>query len=142
MRTMGIDESYITGVKSDKEKFLKWAEVVPFTLRNPLYHWTHLELQRYFDVHEILNNNTAENIYHQSSEILQQPSHHVQGLLTQMNVKLVCTTDDPTDDLIHHIAFAASEHSSLKMFPSFRPDKFIHIEQSKNLKTERIFLPK
>jgi glucuronate isomerase len=130
MRTMGVDESYITGVKSDKEKFLKWAEVVPYTLRNPLYHWTHLELQRYFNVTDILDNNSSANIYKSTSEVLQQPSHHVQGLLTQMNVKLVCTTDDPTDDLIHHIAFAASEHPSLKMFPSFRPDKFIHIEQS------------
>lgn len=130
MRTMGVDESYITGVKSDKEKFLKWAEVVPFTLRNPLYHWTHLELQRYFDVHEILNNNTAENIYNNASEILKHPSHHVQGLLEQMHVKVVCTTDDPTDNLSHHIAFDAAEHPSLKMCPSFRPDKFIHIEQS------------
>jgi glucuronate isomerase len=129
MRTMGVDESYITGQKSDKEKFLKWAEVVPYTLRNPLYHWTHLELQRYFDIHEILNNNTAENIYNTTSEILNHPSHHVQGLLSRMNVRVVCTTDEPTDNLSHHIGFAASRHSSLKMFPSFRPDKFIHIEQ-------------
>jgi glucuronate isomerase len=127
MRANGVDESYCTGERTDREKFQKWAETVPYTLRNPLYHWTHLELQRYFGIKDILNGNTAEEIYHRSSEMLQEPSHSCRNLLTQMNVKVVCTTDDPLDTLEHHRAFA-SEGTELKMLPTFRPDKFILID--------------
>jgi glucuronate isomerase len=99
MRTNGVDESYCTGNKSDWEKFEKWAATVPYTLRNPLYHWTHLELQRYFGIHEILNEKSARKIYDACNEKLQLPEYSVKNLLRKMNVKLVCTTDDPIDDL-------------------------------------------
>src|SRR6266540_966253 len=102
MRTNGVHEDYITGNKNDCEKFLEWAKTVPYTLRNPLYHWTHLELQRYFDVHEALNETTAEKIYKVSSEKLQTKEYSVRNLLKKMNVKVVCTTDDPIDSLRHH----------------------------------------
>lgn len=127
MRTLGINEEYITGEKSDLEKFEKWAATVPYTLRNPLYHWTHLELQRYFGIEEVLNEKSALEIYHEASRQLNLDSHNVLGLLGMMNVEVVCTTDDPTDDLEYHKKFAA-QGEKLKMFPSFRPDKFILIE--------------
>lgn len=127
MRTLGVEESYITGSKTDKEKFDQWAATVPYTLRNPLYHWTHLELQRYFDIHTFLNPSSADYIYEESSRFLKERSHSVLGLLKNRKVEVVCTTDDPTDDLAHHQTFA-NTGNSLKMFPSFRPDKFILIE--------------
>lgn len=127
MRTLGINEAYITGEKSDREKFEKWAATVPFTLRNPLYHWTHLELQRYFGINTLLDPTSAESIFDNSSAMLRQKSHSVLGLLEMRNVKVVCTTDDPTDSLEYHAMFAKSGNE-LKMFPSFRPDKFILIE--------------
>lgn len=127
MRTLGVDEAYITGNKNDKEKFDKWAMTVPYTLRNPLYHWTHLELQRYFDIEEVLDPTSSTKIYSATTALLQSESHSVHGLLDRCNVEVVCTTDDPTDDLVHHSAFAKS-NSTLKMYPSFRPDKFILIE--------------
>ncbi|HAQ37896.1 MAG TPA: hypothetical protein DCQ58_05245, partial [Saprospirales bacterium] len=128
MRTLGVNEAFITGDKTDKEKFDQWAKTVPYTLRNPLYHWTHLELQRYFNISQILDQGTADYIYQESSDLLRSPSHSVRGLLEKMNVKVVCTTDDPTDNLEHHISFANAD-AALKMYPSFRPDKFILIER-------------
>lgn len=130
MRTNGVDESYCTGDQSDYAKFEKWAETVPYTLRNPLYHWTHLELQRYFGISEVLSPSTSEYIYQKSSELLQQDSHSVQGLLRMKNVETVCTTDDPLDTLEHHIAYHKLNDgkSRVKMLPAFRPDKFILIE--------------
>ena len=89
MRTNGVDESYITGSKSDREKFQKWAETVPYTLRNPLYHWTHLELQRYFGVTEILNAATANKIYDECSEKLQTTEYSVRNLIRKMNVVVI-----------------------------------------------------
>ena len=128
MRTLGIDEKYITGDASDKEKFLKWAETVPYTLRNPLFHWTHLELKRYFGVNELLSPATAEKIYEQCNELLQSPEYRTQGLLKKMNVQVVCSTDDPIDNLEHHQAHA-NKNNSLQLFPAFRPDKAILIEK-------------
>ncbi|AEI48695.1 glucuronate isomerase [Runella slithyformis] len=132
MRANGIDESYCTGDKSDYQKFEKWAETVPYTLRNPLYHWTHLELQRYFDVHDILSPKTARKIYDECSEKLRTPDYSVRNLLRKMNVEVVCTTDDPLDSLEYHQQFPNTP--SLKgegwggvMRPAFRPDKFILI---------------
>lgn len=132
MRTNGIHESYCTGDKSDYQKFEKWAETVPYTLRNPLYHWTHLELQRYFDVQDILSPKTARKIYDECSEKLQAPDYSVRNLLRKMNVEVVCTTDDPLDSLEYHQQLANTP--SLKgegwggvMRPAFRPDKFILI---------------
>lgn len=127
MRTLGIDEAFITGKKSDREKFEQWAKTVPYTLRNPLYHWTHLELQRYFGIETLLDLTSADAIFEKTSHQIRQKSHSVLGLLEMRNVKVVCTTDDPTDDLQHHTAFAKTGNA-LKMFPSFRPDKFILIE--------------
>jgi glucuronate isomerase len=127
MRTLGINEKYITGDASDKDKFLAWAKVVPKTLRNPLYHWTHLELKRYFGIDELLNEDSAERIYEQVNRQLQQSKNSCRGLLQQMNVELVCTTEDPTDTLKHHQAFSKADFS-VNMSTAFRPDKSIGIE--------------
>jgi glucuronate isomerase len=125
MRTNGIDEHYITGKASDEEKFMKWAETVPYTMRNPLYHWTHLELQRYFDCHEVLNPQTAKRIYDECSEKLRSPEYTTRGLLKRMKVEVACTTDDPLDTLKYHTAYKQDGNSDMKMLPTFRPDKFI-----------------
>lgn len=127
MRTNGIHESYCTGEKSDYEKFEKWAETVPYTLRNPLYHWTHLELQRYFDVHEVLNPQSARRIYDECSEKLRTPDYSVRNLLRKMNVEVVCTTDDPLDTLEYHQQLVTEGSFEIQMRPAFRPDKFILI---------------
>jgi glucuronate isomerase len=128
MRANGVNESYCTGNKSDFEKFEKWAETVPYTMRNPLYHWTHLELQRYFDEYETLNPKNAKRIYEQCSAKIQTPEFSVKSLLTKMNVQVACTTDDPTDSLEHHLTIAKDEHLDTKVLPTFRPDKYILIE--------------
>lgn len=126
MRANGIDESYITGAQSDKDKFLKWAETVPYTMRNPLYHWTHLELKRYFGIDALLSADNAEEVYNIATNVLQQSSHSVNGLLQQMKVEVVCTTDHPTDSLAYHNQELDSDRS-IKMLPTFRPDKFLVI---------------
>jgi glucuronate isomerase len=127
MRTNGVDESYVTGNKSDFEKFEAWAKTVPYTLRNPLYHWTHLELQRYFNIHEILNGNTAKSIYDNASTQISKPEYSVRGLLEKMNVKVVCTTDDPLDDLKFHQSFK-KENTTLNMYPTWRPDAAMNVD--------------
>jgi glucuronate isomerase len=129
MRTNGVPEEYITGNKSDKEKFLKWAETVPYTLRNPLYHWTHLELQRYFDVHEILNKDSAEKIYEECSAKLRTPEYSVKSLLRKMNVKAVCTTDDPVDTLEHHKKLVA-DGFEIPVLPAYRPDAAMEVSNA------------
>lgn len=121
MRINGIDEKYCTGNASPEEKFLKWAETVPYTMRNPLYHWTHLELKRYFGITRLLNADTAKGIYEECSALLQTDEFRVQSLLKKMKAEVLCTTDDPTDDLAHHVVMAKS--NTLKMLPAFRPDK-------------------
>ncbi len=126
MRTFGIEEKFITGEASDKEKFLKWAETVPFSIRNPLFHWTHLELQRYFDITDLLTPDTAENIYQQCNDLLRTPEYSTLGLLRKMKVAVVCTTDDPIDTLEHHQTHREQD-PDIKMFPAFRPDKAIMI---------------
>ncbi|MCL4147553.1 UNVERIFIED_CONTAM: hypothetical protein GTU68_062504, partial [Idotea baltica] len=123
MRANEVDEQYITGATTDKDKFQKWAATVPYTIRNPLFHWTHLELQRYFNISTLLDNDSALKIYEQTSEALQSPDFSVQSLLKKMNVQLICTTDDPTDDLLSHQS-AARNQNGVMMLPSFRPDKF------------------
>lgn len=127
MRANGVNEKYITGDASDKEKFLKWAETVPFTMRNPLYHWTHLELQRYFGITDLLSPKTAERIYEETAEKLAQPNYSTRGLLKMMNVEVVCTTDDPIDALNFHQQFA-KENETFKMLPAFRPDKAMNAD--------------
>ena len=128
MRANGVDESFVTGNKSDWEKFLAWAQVVPYTLRNPLYHWTHLELQRYFDINTILNTDSAKSIYDECSEKLQTKEYSVRGLLEKMNVKVVCTTDDPLDSLEHHQKIGKDDWS-VKVLPAFRPDKAMNVDE-------------
>jgi len=126
MRANGVDESYCTGGKPDDEKFKKWAETVPYTLRNPLYHWTHLELQRYFDIYEILNEKSAERIYKECSDRLQTPQFSVRNLLRKMNVKLVCTTDDPADSLEFHRQLKTD--FEIAVLPAFRPDNAMNVD--------------
>lgn len=127
MRANGISEEYITGNKSDWEKFEKWAETVPYTLRNPLYHWTHLELQRYFDVYDILSPATAKKIYDECTAKLQTPEYSVRNLLKKMKVVAVGTTDDPTDDLAYHQKLKA-DGFEVKVLPAFRPDKAMNAD--------------
>jgi glucuronate isomerase len=127
MRANGIDESYITGNKSDYKKFEQWAKTVPYTLRNPLYHWTHLELQRYFDVHDFLNEKSSRRIYDECSAKLQTPDYNVRNLLRKMNVALICTTDDPVDNLSHHIQLR-EEGFEIPVLPAFRPDNAMNVD--------------
>lgn len=122
LRANGVNEKYITGNATDLEKFKRWAETVPYTLRNPLYHWTHLELQRYFNINQLLSAETAEDIYHQCTEVLQSPEHSVRNLLTKMKVETLCTTDDPLDSLEYHQEIFRDNYS-VKVLPAFRPDK-------------------
>jgi glucuronate isomerase len=129
MRTNGINEKYCTGAASDFEKFQQWAATVPYTLRNPLYHWTHLELQRYFNIDKVLNADTAKEIYDEASALLQTKEYSVWGLLTKMNVKTLCTTDDPTDTLEYHQQIAKSD-SPIKVLPAFRPDKAMNVDDA------------
>ena len=103
MRTNGVSEKFCTGDASDYEKFQKWAETVPFTIRNPLYHWTHMELKNPFGVHEVLNGASAKAIFDKCNEQLQQDAFSVRNLLTHFNVKVICTTDDPVDELVYHL---------------------------------------
>lgn len=132
MRANGISEEYITGNKSDWEKFEKWAETVPYTLRNPLYHWTHLELQRYFDVHDILSPATARKIYDECTAKLQTPEYSVRNLLRKMKVKVVATTDDPIDNLAFHQQIK-KEGIDIKVLPAFRPDKAMNADDLPSL---------
>ncbi|WP_316814164.1 glucuronate isomerase [Pedobacter heparinus] len=132
MRANGIDEYYITGGASDLEKFKKWAETVPYTLRNPLYHWTHLELQRYFDVYEVLSAENAERIYHECTAKLQTPEYSVLNLLRKMNVKTLCTTDDPLDNLEFHQKLK-NDGVDIKVLPAFRPDKAMNADDTAGL---------
>lgn len=127
MRTLGIDEHFITGEASDKDKFLKWAETVPYTLRNPLYHWTHLELARYFGEYDLLSPKTANRIYEETSEKLSSEAYSCQNLLLKMNAELVCTTEDPIDNLQYHKKLSSGDFK-VKVSTAFRPDKSILIE--------------
>ncbi len=131
MRANGIDESYCTGNKSDREKFEKWAETVPYTMRNPLYHWTHLELQRYFDVYDLLDKNSAKKIYDDCSAKLQTGDYSVKNLLRRMNVKTVCTTDDPVDSLEHHKKLK-DDGFEIPILPAWRPDAAMTVANAQN----------
>ena len=129
MRAAGVDEKYITGDGSDWEKFEKWAQVVPQTLRNPMYHWVHLELKRPFGISDrLLCPETAREIWDECNEKLASPEFSARGIMKQMNVVLVCTTDDPTDSLEHHRVVADDETFDIQMLPTFRPDKAMAVE--------------
>ena len=128
MRTNGVAERFCTGSASPFDKFKAWAATVPHTLRNPLYHWTHLELKRYFGIAELLDEKTAGKIWKKANEKLATPELTTQAILKKFKVKVVCTTDDPVDSLEHHRAFAAQGHPT-KMLPAFRPDKALTVNQ-------------
>ena len=129
MRANGVAERYCTGDAPDREKFQKWAETVPKTLRNPLYHWTHLELKRPFGIRDrLLNPETAEGIWNECNAKIANPDFSCRGIMRQMNVVLVCTTDDPVDSLEHHAAIAADPSFPIRVLPAFRPDKGMAVE--------------
>ncbi|MDX9846005.1 MAG: glucuronate isomerase [Tenuifilaceae bacterium] len=129
MRALGVDEKYCTGDASDYEKFEKWAYTVPYTLRNPLYHWTHMELRRPFGVTKLLNPSTAREIYDQTTAMLNTPAFSARGIMRRMNVELVCTTDDPIDNLEHHIK-TRNDGFEVKVLPTWRPDKAMMVEDT------------
>src|SRR5215469_2577855 len=131
MRSNGVAEKYCTGDASPYEKFLSWAKTVPHTIRNPLYHWTHLELKRYFGISELLDEKSAKKIWEKANEQLAKPALSTQGILKKFKVKLVGTTDDPADSLSDHQAFARSGHPT-KMLPAFRPDKALTVNSPAN----------
>jgi len=130
MRTQGVKENFITGTASDEEKFSQWAATVPYTLRNPLYHWTHLELKRYFGIDRLLDSTSAKAIYSETSAQLNTPAFSVGGLLNKMKVEVLCTTDEPLDDLQHH-DLIKKNNSPIKVLPAFRCDATVNISDPK-----------
>lgn len=129
MRTCGVSEERITGGRSDREKFQAWAETVPKTLRNPLYHWTHLELKRPFGVTQLLNGASADEIWKTCNEKLETPEFSARGLLKQFKVEVVATTDDPTDRLEHHQAIRDEGWDEVRVVPTFRPDRGMDVDK-------------
>ena len=130
MRSNGVDEYYITGDAPDREKFQKWAETFEKAIGNPLFHWSHLELQRYFGYHGVLNSKTAEEVWNLCNVKLQQDDMSVRNLIKNSNVKLLCTTDDPIDDLHWHKVIKADETFDVKVLPAWRPDKAMRINKT------------
>ena len=129
MRSNGIDEKFITGDGSDYEKFLAFAKTVPQTLGNPLYHWVHLELQRFFGIHEVLNEKTAPVIWEKVNEMLNSDGFSARDLIKKSNVKVICTTDDPIDALEYHQKIKECDDFNVKVLPTFRPDKGVEISR-------------
>jgi glucuronate isomerase len=127
MRAHGVDEWYCTGDAPDQEKFRQWAATVPYTLRNPLYHWTHLELQRYFNIHDLLGPATADQAWQQCNAVLQQDGKTVRGLIDEMKVEIICTTDDPVDTLQYHRRIRESGWR-VRVLPAFRPDRALQVD--------------
>ena len=130
MRNFGIDEYFISGAASDEEKFVKWASVVPYTLRNALFHWTHLELKNPFRITDYLTENSANSIYNKMHSALQTDAFRPQSIIKNFNVTTLCTTDDPADDLCYHKALSRSNFET-KVLPAFRPDVYITIVNPK-----------
>jgi len=133
MRSNGVDEKYITGNASDWEKFQKWAETMPYCMRNPLYHWTHLELRTAFGINKLLNANTAREIFEECNEKLKEPGFSARGLMQRYKVEVVCTTDDPADTLEYHKQTRESGFQ-VKVLPTWRPDKAMAIDNPENYK--------
>ena len=133
MRSCGVDEKYITGDSSDKEKFFKWAECLGKAIGNPLFHWSHLELQRYFGYDGVLSAKTAEEVWNLCNAKLQDDSMTVRNMIRQANVTLICTTDDPIDSLEWHQKIAADDSFDVKVLPAWRPDKAMNIEKPEYL---------
>ena len=130
MRSNGVDEKYITGDASDYEKFRAWAKTMPKLIGNPLYHWTHLELQRYFGYEGIFNEDTCDDVWALCNEILARPDMTARQIVKDSGVKLLCTTDDPVDSLEYHKQLAADTEYDVKVLPAFRPDKGLNIERA------------
>ena len=130
MRSNGVEEKYITGDASDREKFQKWAETLEKAIGNPLYHWSHLELQRYFGYYGALNGETAEEVWNLCNAKLQEDGMSARNLIRQSNVTLVCTTDDPVDSLEWHEKIAADESFEVRVLPAWRPDKAMNLEKT------------
>ena len=133
LRANGISEKYITGEATDWEKFEKWAATVPYTMRNPMYHWTHLELKRVFGIDDLLTPDTALEIYNKANEMLQMPEYSARGLMKKFNVEVVCTTDDPLDSLEYHKQIKESGFE-VKVLPTWRPDKSMAVENGDNFR--------
>ncbi|MEI3139756.1 MAG: glucuronate isomerase [Lachnospiraceae bacterium] len=133
MRSNGIDEYYITGSASDREKFQKWAETLEKAIGNPLYHWSHLELRKYFGYEGYLNGETAEEVWNLCNAKLQEDSMTVRNLIKQSNVKLICTTDDPVDSLEWHKVIADDKTFDVQVLPAWRPDKAMNLEKPEYL---------
>lgn len=129
MRSCGVEEKYITGDASDYEKFEKWAECLGHAIGNPLYHWSHLELQRYFDYYKPLNKNTAKEVWEHCNQKLKDPSMSVRNLIRKANVTLICTTDDPVDSLEWHKMIKEDSSFEVKVLPAWRPDKAMNLEK-------------
>lgn len=129
MRSCGVDEAYITGNASDRDKFFKWAEVLGKAIGNPLYHWSHLELQRYFNYHKPLSQNTASEVWELCNKKLAEKDMSARGLIRKSNVTLICTTDDPIDSLCYHKAIGEDQSFSVQVLPAWRPDRSIAIEK-------------
>ena len=129
MRSNGVEEKYITGDASDREKFQKWAETMPKLIGNPLYHWSHLELKKYFGYDGYLNGDTAEEVWNLCNAKLQDDSMTVRNIIKQSNVTLICTTDDPIDTLEWHKKIAADDTFDVQVLPAWRPDKATNIEK-------------
>jgi len=129
MRSNGIDEKYITGNASDYEKFMAWARTMPMAIGNPLYHWTHLELQRFFGIYEVLNEKTAPAIWEKVNRLLKGNGFGARDLIAKSNVKALCTTDDPIDSLEYHIKLKKDIEFGVKVLPAFRPDKGLQINK-------------
>lgn len=129
MRSAGVEEKYITGDASDREKFQKWAEVLGKAVGNPLLHWSHLELQRYFGYDGVLNGSTAEEVWQLCNKKLAEPGMSVRGLIKQSGVEVICTTDDPADSLEWHKKLAEDSSFDTKVYPAWRPDKAMNIEK-------------
>ena len=129
MRANGVAEHFCTGGASSYDKFFAWAGTVPFALRNPLYHWTHLELKRYFGIGELLDQRSAREIWEHANVLLRNNDLRPRGILKKFNVRVVCTTDDPCDDLTHHQAINASDEDlGFRVYPTFRPDRALQVD--------------
>ena len=133
LRANGVNEKYITGDATDWEKFEKWAETIPYTMRNPMYHWTHLELKRVFNIDNLLNTESAREIYDMANEMLRKPEYSSRGLMKRFGVEVVCTTDDPLDSLEYHKQIKASGFE-IKVLPTWRPDKSMAVENGENFR--------
>ena len=142
MRSAGVPERLITGDADPEEKFLAGRETVPKLIGNPLYHWTHLELQRYFGIGEPLSGRNAKAVYRACNEALAKPELSVRGIIKKSNVKLICTTDDPADGLSAHARIAADPTCEVAVLPAFRPDKAMRADKRTLPRTSAAFRPR